>query len=149
MKNISKNITYHEATKSQTAVRNGISNDPTPEHLANMQLLAEKIFEPVRAWYKKPITISSFYRSPALNKAIGGSATSQHCKGQAMDIDAGDDNHKLFNYILNNLDFDQMIWEFGDIRNPDWVHVSFNAKGNRKEVLRAVKVNGITVYKPF
>jgi len=146
LKNISKNISYLEATKSQTAVRNGISNEPTPEHFANMQLLAEKIFEPLRIWYKKPILLSSFYRSPKLNVAIGGAANSQHSTGQAMDLDTEKDNARLFNYILSSLDFDQLIWEFGDAKNPDWVHVSFNAKGNRKEVLKASKVNGKTVY---
>lgn len=144
--NISKHISYKEATHSQTAIRLQLDNKPNAEQLENMKLLAEKVFEPVRLKYNKPIRISSFFRSQELNKAIGSSSNSQHCSGMAMDLDTDKDNAKIFNFILNYLDFDQLIWEFGDVLNPAWVHVSFNKKGNRKQVLKAVKNNCKTQY---
>lgn len=150
MSNISKHITLKEATYSATGEAKKIDNSPTPEHLANMKLLAEKVFEPLREWYGKPIKINSFYRSKALNMAIPGSSlTSQHSFGQAMDIDTAADNKKLFDYIKDNLDFDQLIWEFGTKDNPDWVHVSYKASGNRKQMLRAKKVNGKSTYESY
>ena len=150
MSNISKHITLKEATYSATGAAKGIDNSPTPEHLENMKLLAEKVFEPLREWYGKPIKINSFYRSKALNLAIPGSSlTSQHSFGQAMDIDTASDNKKLFDYIKANLDFDQLIFEGGTDANPDWVHVSYKAKGNRKQVLRMRKVNGKSTYEPY
>jgi hypothetical protein len=150
MSNISKHITLKEATYSATGEAKKIDNSPTAEHLANMKLLAEKVFEPVREWYGKPIKINSFYRSKALNLAIPGSSlTSQHSFGQAMDMDTAADNKKLFNYIRENLDWDQLIWEFGTNENPDWVHVSYKATGNRKQILKAKKVNGKSVYEPY
>lgn len=150
MSNISKHITLKEATFSATGEAKKIDNSPTAEHLANMKLLAEKVFEPLREWYGKPIKINSFYRSKALNLAIPGSSlTSQHSKGEAMDIDTAADNKKLFNYIRENLDWDQLIWEFGTSDNPDWVHVSYKASGNRKQILKAKKVNGKSVYEPY
>jgi zinc D-Ala-D-Ala carboxypeptidase len=150
MSNISKHITLKEATYSATGEAKKIDNSPTAEHLASMKLLAEKVFEPVREWYGKPIKINSFYRSKALNMAIPGSSlTSQHSLGQAMDIDTAADNKKLFDYIKANLDFDQMIWEFGTNENPDWVHVSYKATGNRKQILRAKKVNGKSTYETY
>jgi D-alanyl-D-alanine dipeptidase len=150
MSNISKHITLKEATYSATGEAKKIDNSPTAEHLANMKLLAEKVFEPVREWYGKPIKINSFYRSKALNMAIPGSSlTSQHSKGEAMDMDTASDNKKIFEYIKNNLDFDQMIWEFGTAENPDWVHVSYKASGNRKQILRAKKVNGKSTYESY
>ena len=150
MSNISKHITLKEATYSATGEAKKIDNSPTAEHLASMKLLAEKVFEPVREWYGKPIKINSFYRSKALNMAIPGSSlTSQHSKGEAMDIDTASDNKKIFEYIKNNLDFDQMIWEFGTTENPDWVHVSYKALGNRKQILRAKKVNGKSTYESY
>jgi zinc D-Ala-D-Ala carboxypeptidase len=149
MSNISKHITLKEATFSATGEAKKIDNSPTPEHLENMKLLAEKVFEPLREWYGKPIKINSFYRSKALNTAIGGSQTSQHSHGQAMDIDTAADNKKLFDYIKANLDFDQLIFEGGTDANPDWVHVSYKAKGNRKQVLRMRKVNGKSTYEPY
>ena len=104
----------------------------------------------MREWVGGPIKINSFFRCPELNKAIGGSKTSQHCKGQAIDID---DTYKvvansdMYNYIKNNLDFDQLIWEFGDNKNPNWLHVSYVSKdSNRNRCLRAYKSNGKTVY---
>lgn len=150
MSNLSKHITMKEATYSATGEAKGIDNSPTDEHLENMNLLAEKVFEPLREWYGKPIKINSFYRSKALNLAIPGSSlTSQHSFGQAMDIDTTSDNKKLFDYIKNNLDFDQLIWEFGNESNPDWVHVSYKKTGNRKQILKAIKQNGSTKYIGF
>ena len=147
---ISKHVSYKEATRSITAKRLGIDNAPTGEHANNMIILAENIFEPLRSHVGKPICINSMYRSEALNKAVGGSMTSQHCKGQAMDIDdkyGHATNADMFNYIKNNLDFDQMIWEFGDGENPDWVHVSYvSEEKNRNKMLRAYKNRGRTAY---
>ena len=152
MKNISEHVTYKEGVYSITALRLGLNNDPTKNHLANMELLAEKIFEPLRKHVNGPIKINSFYRGPELNKAIGGSSKSQHCEGRAMDID---DNYgymtnaQMFEYIKNNLSFDQMIWEFGNSDNPDWVHVSYvNEEANRNRCLLAYKdENNKTKYK--
>jgi hypothetical protein len=135
---------------SITATRRGISNDPDDEQLVNMELIAEKVFEPLREYVGGPIKINSFFRSPDLNKAIGGSSKSQHCKGQAIDIDDTFGvvaNSDMYNYIKNNLDFDQLIWEFGDDDNPNWVHVSYVSEfDNRKRCLRAYKGNGKTLY---
>ena len=152
---LSKNLYLSEVTKSRTAKRLGISNEPTKEHLANLQILAEKIFQPIRDYYGCPIYISSGYRSEALNKAIGGSKSSQHCKGQAIDIDRDGhslpSNAEIFEYIKNNLEFDQLIWEFGSNTNPDWVHVSYNTNGSqRKQILVAYKdSNNRTKYKSY
>jgi zinc D-Ala-D-Ala carboxypeptidase len=131
---ISKHISLKEATFSATATRLSIDNVPTPEHLICMKLVAEKCFEPLREWYKKPIKINSFYRGKDLNKAVKGSLSSQHCKGEAIDIDAGsiEENKKLFEWCKANLDFDQMIWEYGG----EWVHISYTEKkANRKQIL--------------
>lgn len=114
-----------------------------------MQALAENVFEPLREHFGHPIYITSFYRSPELNKAIGGSPSSQHCKGEAIDIDdviGESTNADFFNYIKDNLDFDQLIWEFGNDGSPNWVHVSYRASNNRGNVLKAVKENGKTKY---
>jgi hypothetical protein len=139
-----------EATRSATALRLGLDNTPTEEHLDNMKLLASKIFEPLRSWVGGPIRINSFYRGPELNKAIGGSTKSQHMIGQAVDIDdtyGYKTNAEMFNYIRGNLDFDQMIWEFGDNKNPDWVHVSYvNPGENRNKCLVAYRQGGKTRY---
>jgi hypothetical protein len=139
-----------EATRSATALRLGLDNTPTEEHLDNMKLLASKIFEPLRSWVGGPIRINSFYRGPELNKAIGGSTRSQHMIGQAVDIDdtyGYKTNAEMFNYIRGNLDFDQMIWEFGDNKNPDWVHVSYvNPGENRNKCLVAYRQDGKTRY---
>ncbi len=151
--NLSKNLTLFEMTRSETAKRKGVSNEPTPQHIENMKVLAEKIFEPIRRHFNSPIYISSGYRSAALNKVVpGASKTSQHSKGEAMDIDMDNSgskvtNAQIFNWIKDNLDFDQLIWEFGNNTNPDWVHVSYRSSGNRKQVLRAVKSNGKTIYR--
>lgn len=142
---ISEHIGYTEATKSNTATKHGIDNTPDAEAMLNMQHIAKKIFEPLRDRFKVPIAVSSFYRSKELNKKIGGSSRSQHCKGEAMDLDADVygmvSNRELFYYIKNNLEFDQLIWEFGTDYEPAWVHVSLKRNGiNRNKVLKAVKV---------
>ena len=152
MKNISEHVTYKEGVYSITALRLGLNNDPTKAHLTNMELLAEKVFEPLRKHVNGPIKINSFYRGPELNKAIGGSSKSQHCEGRAMDIDDNYgymSNADMFEYIRNNLSFDQMIWEFGNSDNPDWVHVSYvNEDANRNRCLLAYKdENNKTKYK--
>jgi len=148
---ISKHISYKEGTNSVTAIRRGIDNTPNDEQLDNMVLLAEKVFEPLREWVDGPIKINSFFRCPKLNKAIGGSSKSQHCHGQAIDIDdtyGKVANSEMYHYIKKNLDFDQMIWEFGDDDNPAWVHVSYVSEDdNRRRCLRASKDgNNKTVY---
>ena len=148
---ISKHISYKEGVHSNTAIRRGINNTPNNEQLSNMELIAEKVFEPLREWVGGPIKINSFFRCPELNKAIGGSSKSQHCKGQAIDIDdtfGRISNAEMFIWIKHHLDFDQMIWEFGDDDNPNWVHVSYvSPEDNRNRCLKAYKENGKTKYK--
>ena len=150
---ISKHISYKEAVHSNTAKRRGIDNTPNEEQLYNMTKIAHNIFEPLRLYVGGAIKINSFFRSEELNKAIGGSSKSQHCQGCAIDIDdiyGHKTNYEMFEYIRENLDFDQLIYEFGDATNPDWVHVSYVSKGdNRNRVLRAVKNNGKTSYQIF
>ena len=146
---ISEHISYKEATHSNTATRRGIKNEPNADQLKAMQKVAKKVFEPLRVHFNKPIRVNSFYRSAALNTAIGGSTTSQHCKGEAIDIDAINEitNKQLYDYIRDNLEFDQLIWEFGTDQNPDWVHVSYTTeKPNRKQLLVASIKNGKSVY---
>ena len=147
---ISEHISYKEGVYSITATRRGINNDPNDEQLSNMELLAEKVFEPLREWVGGPIKINSFFRCPELNKAIGGSSKSQHCHGQAIDIDdtyGKVANSEMYHYIKENLDFDQMIWEFGNDDNPNWVHISYvSEEDNRRRCLRAYKGNGKTLY---
>ena len=150
MEKISKNITYNEAVHSNTAKRKGIENIPNENQIANMMTIAEMIFQPLRSYVGGPIKITSFFRSPELNRAIGGSKTSQHCKGQAMDLDdvyGYKTNAEMFDYIRENLDFDQLIWEFGDDKNPNWIHVSYvDKQENRNRCLKAYKKNGKTKY---
>ena len=140
---ISDNITYAEAIHSQTAKRRGIDNTPTAKQVEVMKLTAEKIFEPLRKFVGGPIKVNSFFRSAELNKAIGGSKTSQHCKGQAIDIDdvfGHKTNAEMYNWVKENLNFDQMIWEFGTDMNPNWVHISYVSKeDNRNRCLKAYK----------
>jgi len=148
---ISPHLNLAELTRSETAKRNGIDNTPTAEHLENFKLLADKVFEPIREHFKTPIFISSGYRSKELNELIKGSPTSQHCKGQAIDIDMDGGNGEVtnrmvFDFIKNKLDFDQLIWEFGTDFNPDWVHVSYVKGKNRKQKLKAVRSGGKTSY---
>ena len=148
---ISKHISYKEGVYSTTAMRKGINNIPNDEQLENMELVAEEVFEPLRAYTGGPIKINSFFRSPELNKAIGGSSKSQHCKGQAIDLDdtfGHLTNAEMYNFIKEHLDFDQIIWEFGDDDNPDWVHVSYvSSDKNRNRCLKAYKENNKTKYK--
>ncbi len=139
---ISENITLAEAIKSQTAVRKGIQNAPNDEQLKAMKAVAKNCFEPLREWYGKPIGISSFFRSKELNKAVNGSKSSQHMLGQAIDIDAdifknGITNKKIYDWLVANVEYDQIIWEYGDDKNPAWVHISYvNKEKNRKQQLR-------------
>ena len=148
---ISEHISYKEGVYSRTATRLDIDNEPNNEQMDNMCLLAQEVFEPLRMWVGGPIKINSFFRSPKLNKAIGGSTKSQHCQGQAIDIDdtfGRATNAEMYDFIKKHLDFDQMIWEFGDEDNPDWVHVSYVSEDkNRNRCLQAYKENGKTKYK--
>ena len=146
---LSENLSLKEVTKSATAIKRGISNEPTIEHLENLKAIAENIFQPLRNHFGVPIAVSSGYRSAELNRLIGGSSTSQHCKGEALDLDAmrGLTNADIFGYLKEHTDFDQLIWEFGDDENPDWVHCSYTRGKNRGEVLQAYKHNGKTHYK--
>ena len=147
---ISKHISGREAIESYTAKRKDIENIPSEYELVNMVAVAENVFEPLREWVGGPIKINSFFRSAELNKAIGGSSKSQHCQGRAIDLDdvyGHKTNAEMFNYIKNNLDFDQLIWEFGTDENPNWVHASYVSEdGNRRRCLKAEKVNGKTTY---
>jgi hypothetical protein len=148
---LSKNLSLSEVTKSNTAIKKGIFNNPTHEHLDNLVKLAANIFQPIRDEFKTSIGISSGYRSKDLNNLIGGSKSSQHCFGEAIDLDAdiygGVTNAEIFNFIKENLIFDQLIWEFGTDEEPNWVHVSFiSDEPNRMMILKAVKVKGRTKY---
>lgn len=150
---LSEHLDLSEVTRSESAKRKGIRNEPTAEHLENFKKLAEHIFEPIRNHFNTSIHISSGYRSKALNSAIGGASSSQHCTGEAIDIDmdgssSGVTNKMIFEYIKSSLNFDQLIWEFGSDSNPDWVHVSYESsnKPQRKEILKATKINGTAKY---
>ena len=151
MRNISKHVSYKEGVRSNTALRLGIENTPGAEQLEKMEIVAKEVFEPLREWVGGPIKVNSFFRGEKLNKAVGGSTKSQHMSGQAMDIDDGfghRPNADMYGFIKENLNFDQMIWEFGDDENPDWVHVSFVSKEeNRNRCLKAYKEKGKTKYK--
>ena len=152
MRFISKHISWREASYSATAEKKEIENTPTESAVQNMKKLAKNVFEPLREWANEPIRVNSFYRSIELNDAIKGSRTSQHTKGQAIDIDATGmkTNAELFNYIKDELDFDQLIWEFGTDENPDWIHVSYvGPTGNRKAVLKAIKKGKKTAYEYY
>ena len=148
---ISDHITYAEAIHSNTAKRRGIDNTPSEIQVLSMKLLADKVFEPLREWVGGPIKVNSFFRSVALNEAIGGAASSQYCKGQAIDIDdvyGRKTNAEMYKWIQENLDYDQMIWEFGTDTQPNWIHVSYVSKEeNRNKCLKAYKEHGKTKYK--
>ncbi len=156
---ISEHLSYDEICKSQTAIRNGIDNSPNKEQLENIILFAEKVFEPLRKIVSTergkdtPLHVSSCFRCEALNNIVKGSSASQHCSGQAMDIDMDNyddyNNARLFNTIKDRLDFDQLIWEFGNNENPEWVHVSYKKDGNRKKLTKAITENGVTRYIPY
>jgi hypothetical protein len=152
MSYISKHISWAEATHSKTAEKKEIANEPGQQEIVAMKKLAKEIFEPLREWAGEPIRVNSFYRSAELCEAIGSKSTSQHTKGQAIDIDAMGEktNADLFNYIKDNLNFDQLIWEFGDDENPDWVHVSYvSPNGNRNRILKAFKKGKKTNYELY
>ena len=148
---ISQHITYAEAIHSSTAKRKAIDNTPNPTQVEAMKVTALKVFEPLREFVKGPIKISSMFRSIALNEALGGSKSSQHMKGQAMDLDdvyGYKTNAEMYHWIKENLNFDQLIWEFGTDTNPNWIHVSYvNDKDNRNRCLKAYRENGKTKYK--
>ena len=150
MEKISNHISFKEGIKSNTATRLGINNTPDDYQVSNMVNIAINLFEPLREFVGGPIKINSFFRCEDLNRAIGGSSRSQHCEGRAIDLDdtfGHKTNAEMFNYIKDNLDFDQLIWEFGNDNNPDWVHVSFiSLDENRGRVIKAVKENGKTSY---
>ena len=147
---ISKHISYKEGVYSRTATRRDIKNKPSDEQMDSMCLVAEEVFEPLRMWVGGPIKINSFFRSPELNKAIGGSGKSQHCQGQAIDLDdtyGRATNAEMYEFIKKHLNYDQMIWEFGDDDNPDWGHVSYvSDEKNRNRCLKAYKEKGKTKY---
>ena len=148
---LSENFTLSEMTKSETALRHGLPNDPEPDHLENMKKLAEHVLQPVRDHYGRGVKVNSAYRHPDVNRAVGGSTTSDHCKGMAADIEIpGVPNAELAEWIQDNLEFRQLILEFYTPGIPDsgWVHVSYNEADNKKQVLTAMKENGKTVYKP-
>lgn len=147
--NLTKNLTLQEAIKSNTATRLGIDNTPPPAIIERMVETAEKIFQPLRDALG-PIRVSSFYRSPELNRAIGGSKSSQHCKGEAIDMQGITATNKmLFDSACELEEFDQIIWEFGTLEEPDWVHVSYSPTHNRKQILRATKIGKRTAYVPY
>lgn len=121
---ISEHITYNEATLSPTALRLGINNKPTEQELKNMQLVADKCFEPLRKWYGKPIKINSFFRCKALNDAVGSKDTSYHRLGMAIDMSAGskEENKKLHDWCAKNLKFTELINEY----SYSWIHIAYN-----------------------
>jgi len=150
MENISKHISYHEGTYSQTGVRRNLDNTPNEDQLKCMKEVSENLFEPLREWVGGPIKINSFFRGEPVNTAIGGSTRSQHMKGQAIDIDdtfGHKTNAEMYHYIKDNLNFDQLIWEFGNDENPNWLHISWvSHRPNRKKLTIAKKVDGRTKY---
>lgn len=151
---LSEHLSLAEVIRSDVAKRAGISNMPTAEHLNALKALAKNVFEPLRLHFDVPIYISSGYRSAELNKKVKGSSSSQHIKGEAIDIDmdgSGDGitNANVFFYIKDNLPYDQLIWEGGNDKSPNWVHVSYSTSRMRKQVLRMKKVGGKSVYTQF
>jgi hypothetical protein len=144
--NLSAHVTLAEFENSPTATTHGINNKMSESQIASAKLLCENVFEPLRLYLNTPIKINSGYRSAQLNKMIKGSLTSQHCKAEALDLHIG---AKGFNFIKDKLDFDQLIWEFGNDEQPSWVHVSYKKGRNRKQVLKATKQNGKTKYSSY
>jgi len=150
--NLSKSFTLNELTKSQEALRLGIDNTPSEEHILNLKILCDNILQPVRDFYGLPVSVSSGYRSPELCEAIGSSRTSQHARGEAADFEIfGVANKDLSDWIVSNLEYDQCILEFWNINEPNsgWVHCSYSSKYNRRQYLKAEKVNGKIVYSPM
>ena len=152
MKNISNHITYYEATKSGTATRYGLDNTPNAEQLDNMYLVADKIFEPTRLYIDDKIQVASFFRAPKVNLLVGSTNRSDHPKGKAIDMDGdmyGVDNKLIFDFIRDNCEFDQLLWEYGSALRPNWVHASYRKGANRMKVLQVLRVNGKTKFVPF
>ena len=144
--NLSDNVTLKEFIFSATAIRKGIYNGMNAVETKRAIDLCVNCFEPIRKKVDKPIKINSGFRCQQLNKIIGGSSgTSQHCKGEAMDLDI--QNRKIFDWIIDNIKFDQLIYEYGDDDAPDWIHISFRAEKNRKQVIRTNKTGGYMLYK--
>jgi len=145
---LSKNFSLREFIKSDTATRLDINNVPSQEVIDNLKLLCENVLQPLREHYAKPIVISSGYRSPELNSTVGGSKTSDHCQGFAADINALDgDNGDLYEAIIDlDLEFKQLIHEYGDENNPDWIHISYDESNNKGQKLRAIRRDGQTTY---
>ena len=147
---ISKNLSVREVTKSNTASRYGIANVPNNEQLENLKVIAREIFQPLREHFKVPIGVSSGYRSELLNTAIKGSLTSHHCKGMALDLDADMygqiTNKDIFLYVLENLEFTQLIWEFGNDDEPNWVHIGYDPNNLKREVLKIATGTGYKKY---
>ena len=143
---LSEHFTLAEMTFSPTAIKKGIDNTPNAQTIKNLKALCEKVLEPLRAHIGGPIKINSGYRSEVLNSLIGGAKSSQHKTGQAVDVDLKDKSSEAFKWIMANLDYDQIIWEFGNDEQPDWIHVSYSTKGNRKNAMKAIKSNGRTKY---
>lgn len=147
---LSKNLSLREVTKSNTATRHGIDNNPTNEHLENLKIVAREIFQPIREHFNVPVGVSSGYRSELLNVTVKGSATSHHCKGMALDLDAdiyGEiDNKDIFLFVLENLEFTQLIWEYGDDQEPAWVHIGYDSNNLKKEVLKIARGTGYKKY---
>lgn len=151
MERISEHISYKESIKSHTATRLNINNTPDGYQVSNMVGIAHNVFEPLREYVGGPIKITSMFRSEKLNSVLGGSSRSQHCEGRAIDLDdvhGYKTNAEMYQYIKENLSFDQLIWEFGDDTNPDWIHVSYISEDeNRKRCLRAERIDGKTTYR--
>jgi zinc D-Ala-D-Ala carboxypeptidase len=149
MTQLSKNFSLSEMIKSETALRHGMDNTPGEAEIANLKLLAEKVLQPVRDHYAKGVKVNSGFRHPEVNAKVGGSKTSDHCKGQAADIEIpGVANGDLAEWIKNNLEYTQLILEFYTPGIPDsgWVHVSYDPANLKKQVLTATRQNGKTVY---
>lgn len=145
--NLSKHVTRAEFERSDASIRHGIPNVMTEADLQRAKELCENVFEPIRAYLSAPIRVNSGYRSPAVNKRIGGAKNSQHVLGEAIDLDLHD--RKLFEWILDNVEFDQAIFEGGTEDRADWFHISYRKGRNRKQALRMVKKGGKSTYIPY
>lgn len=147
--NLTSNFKLLELVHSTTAIRNGINNNAPPDAVRNLTYLCQNVLEPLREYMDCPIKISSGYRSPELNKLVKGAKKSQHVEGKAADLVVLGRNFEMFRFIMQYLPFDQLIWEFGTGIEPDWVHVSYNVDGNKRQVLKAYKHNGKTKYSNY
>lgn len=143
---LTKNFSLLELTSSETATRRGIDNTPSQTEINNLKKLCEEVMQPLRDWYGKPINITSGFRSAKLNRVIGGASSSQHVKGEAIDFTLPkEDYKKVWKWITENLEYDQIIWEFGNSEAPDWIHISYTTN-NRNQKLKAEKQWGVTRY---